>query len=627
MPLELADLVAPLGVAPRDWQSTPPDSAWESRALPVQASEDLTRVLALPRRPVLAGADAEAMTAYVTQKYTLGSRACSCAAILRADGLPARDCITVLRPVQAWALFEIGTCGGLFGPISVGHGKTLLDLLAPLAFRDCRTAALLVPPKLVDQLVLEYRLTAQHFRVPQLVVHRADKIPPFEVPGAPVLHVYPYSKLSRPDSSVFLEDVLKPDVVIADECQHLRDVNTATCSRVMRLFARRPETRLACWTGSMFVSKIEDCAHLAALSLKHRSPLPILREKVEEWSRALAYDPDRRCPPGALLSLCDPGEDIFSGFRRRLVETEGVVSTIEASIDVAQVVLERDAPEIPDVVQDALDMVRDEEKRPDGEELIDQLSVSRCAREIACGFYYKWIYPGHEFPRDEALVDDWFESRQEFNRALRSKLKKREPYLDSDYLCIQAARRAFGDLPPDPKLPSWDCPAWPRWRDTERLVNYDTEAVRLSDFLAQDAAAWGERHRGVIWYEAREFGLMISECSGLPMYVGGNKAARAIVQEDGRRSIVASITSHGTGRNGLQFAFSEQLIAQPPPSPEQLIGRLHRPGQRATQVTSWIYRHTDELRRAYDQAIMKSGFVAGVSGSGQHIQALESESE
>jgi hypothetical protein len=50
---------------------------------------------------------------------------------------------------------------------------------------------------------------------------------------------------------------------------------------------------------------------------------------------------------------------------------------------------------------------------------------------------------------------------------------------------------------------------------------------------------------------------------------------------------------HGTGKN-LQ-AFANQLVLQPPASGqtwEQLLGRMHRPGQNADEVRCDVLQHT-----------------------------------
>jgi hypothetical protein len=96
------------------------------------------------------------------------------------------------------------------------------------------------------------------------------------------------------------------------------------------------------------------------------------------------------------------------------------------------------------------------------------------------------------------------------------------------------------------------------------------------------------------------------------MHGGGPKAGDRLKAETGERSIIASIDSHGRGRNGLQFLFSKQLVAQIPSSArrwEQLLGRLIRRGQRAEEVITWLYLHVPELTESIEQALRKSEYV------------------
>ena len=58
------------------------------------------------------------------------------------------------------------TVGGLLGPIGVGDGKTMLDLLAALAMGSKR-AVLLIPPALKTQLLtVDWDYYGQHWRLP-----------------------------------------------------------------------------------------------------------------------------------------------------------------------------------------------------------------------------------------------------------------------------------------------------------------------------------------------------------------------------------------------------------------------------------------------------------------------------
>lgn len=628
--IDVDDLVAPPNVRPSAAQSRAPECIFNGRKPPVEDSEDLQRVIALPRRAQVEGTRAEALTLMMTERYRV-ERTSQCECRTRFN----RDCITELLPTQAWALHEIGITGGLLGPIGVGHGKTILDLLAPLAVRGCKLAVLLVPPGLVKQLIHDYELVGQHFRMPSLVVHGKDwsNI----IPGSPVLHVYPYSRLSRPESTVFLES-LKPDLIIADEAHKLRHGETATTSRVIRYFQAHPETRFCAWSGSITDASIKDYWHLSLLALRRGSPLPTSRPVVEDWARAVDAV-EWAAPMGALEQLCDDSgeDDVRSAFHRRLVQTKGVVATTSASISTELEILERVPTDVPFAIMSALDSVRETWCRPDGEEFVEQLEVAACLRQIACGFYYRWKFPNGE---PEELIDRWRATRKEWHRELRDTLKKlrasADPtaaeHLDSPKLLKNAAQRYHGDRAPEKGLPAWQSEWWPRWRDVEQLVKPETETVRLDPYLVEDAAAWAHEQRGIVWYDSRAFGVWLAEVARLPMIAGGPTCETGrcgicpdcrLKTERGDRSIILSIKAHGTGRNGLQFLYDDQLIAQPPSSSmawEQLLGRLHRIGQKADIVRARFYRHTEELESYVDAAVRKATYVQGTIGSAQKLR-------
>lgn len=657
MPIDFDDLVAPKGVGPRPGQAYTPHEAWGHKP-PVQMSHDLRRVLGLPRRMLeLDGTErAETIIQLQTERYARPERKkCRCAEI---DPERHRDegCIKTLRLVQSLALREIGICGGLLGPIGVGHGKTLIDLLAPLAFQQVgkELCVLAVPPGLVTQLLNDYRYIGQHFRMPQIVIHghgysnTCNKMDP-EVPlerGAPVVHVVPYSRLSRPEATDWLSTHLKPEALIADEAHKLRSIKTsATAKRVKRYMEDHPEVRFACWSGSITSKKIQDYAHLAAWALRGGSPLPLEEMVVDDWGRA--YNPsDNPADPGRLMELCEPGENFKDGFRRRIIETIGVVTTSAPAVDCELELYERQAPDVPQAIKDALKMVRGELKdqdgpqRPDGEELVDALSQARVAMQVACGFYYKWIFPRCEFPRDQPLVDEWREKRGNWFREVRQKLKHSDEHLDSPRLVQNAAERAWGDRPALRDLPVWKAKHWTAWRDIEKKVYYDQKTVWLDEYLVHDVVKWALEQPaktgrgGVVWYEHGAFGERVSAISKLPMFGGGKDAKIALLGdtklgipgEDGSRSVVCSIKALGTGTNGMQHRWNEALIPVPMSTPdgwEQTLGRLHRIGQRAARVRYGFYRHTEEMQRHVDAALAAALYVEGLHGRQKIVQGFD----
>jgi hypothetical protein len=636
MPLDLTQMVAMPGVAPYKSQVIAPREVWGSRP-PVGRSEELSRILALPRRtPELEGTPrAEAIIDQQSARYTRGLRVCRCADI-DPERHAAEGCITRFRFVQAWALRELAICGGLVGMIGVGHGKTLLDLLAPLAFLHHMQATdpninpesvivvLLVPPKLAGQLVGDYDYLAEHWQMPSMVIQgrpNDDRLRP----GVPKLQVMPYSRLQRLEATDWMRRV-RPHAIVSDECHKLRNRDSATVSRVERFIRDNPGTRAAVWSGSITSNSIKNHAHLADWALQSGSPLPRTKDVVANWSTAI--DPSKNpADPGALLDglidtdFCKPGESLYTGIRRRQCETLGVVTTSTSSADCKLEILEREAPQVPDnlqaLIRKALEFVR-----PDGEELVTALQAVECACTIACGFHYRWIFPHNEFPRDEQIVLTWIERRRMFFQELRQKLKRREEHLDSPELAIRAAQRAYGMRPRDRNLPEWRSQMFLPWAEIKDQVKPEQDSVWLDDFLVDDAAEWAAAHRGIVWFQYSPFGRRLQQKHRLPYYGAGKDAREALLAESGDRSILVSLDAHGTGTNGLQFKFHEQLYANLPGGAdmwEQSLGRLRRAGQRADVVRTWFHMHTRELRRRVRNALRAAYYVEGTTPMQQQI--------
>lgn len=588
---------------------------------PVKGSADLTRVLALPRRAVPDIALSEALIQHMSAKYTRKNIMCRCKSM-------RRKCITTLRRAQAWPLYEIAKAKGLLGQIGVGHGKTLLGLLAPFALDvpAGEVVVMLCPPGNIGEVIDDYKIMSQHFRLPNITVHGRSNFT-VAVPGTPALHVLPYSLLSRPEYTAWMSEV-QPVAIIADEVDKLRNLDTATAARVERHIDANPGTMFCGWTGSLTDSTISDYAHLLKWALGEGSPLPLSGIATQDWGRALNPS-EYPAPGGALMALCAPGETLDQGYHRRFTETLGVVSVMEAAITTPLVITERKAPPMPQVITEAFDRLRGFSERPDGQELVSSLEVGACAQQLACGFYYRWRFPRSSFQCDmsdaerDDLVGRWYKARKEWGKELREFVGPRIEGRDSMKLATDAAKRHWGDLEAEPGAHIWKSEHWPAWRDIEPQVKPETGCpVRLSDFLARDAAEWGLRHRGIIWYGHRELGKWIAELSGLSLHEGGPKARELILAETGERSIIASIKSHGRGRNGLQFMFSDQLIASPPSSAtwwEQLLGRLHRTGQESGQIKAQYYAHTQELANAVRQALTRAQYVYGHMGASQKI--------
>lgn len=594
--------------------------------LPVEDSEDLRRILVIPRRKPLdlESEEAQEVADYVTSLYRRDNPNCQCSALAEIDGTK-RGCMDRLRPVQAQMLLELSAAGGLLGAIGVGHGKTLPGILAVYAL-GVQSAVILVPPQVLPQLFSDYAYVSQHFRVPSIVEMRAPgrsgSIRKVLQPGEPTLYVIAYSTLSLPASSILLEQI-NPDAMILDEADRVMNLQSATTIRLLRYLNARMQAdkpvKVAAWTGSLTKESILDYQHLALYALGENSPLPLDLVQAASWADALLAD-GVPAPPGALRALCVNGfQDVAEGYRLRLSETLGVVITREASAPTKITILERNPGALPHDLQRLLLDVRNRKVRPDGEELTDPREVAAVAANVSCGFHYYWHYPRNE---PIPLRDRWFAARQAWNCEVREKIERREPHLDSPALCYRAAERYYAGLKGTDKKPVWGSATWQAWSEVRDQVKPVSRARRLDDYLVQDAAKWARENVGIVWYDSTEFGLWLSEVSGLSLHTGGKNAGERITAERGNRAIIASLHAHGRGRDSLQYKFASQLIAEPPASAttwEQLLGRLHRPGQKL-DVHAYVYTHTRELRRAVDKALARGQYVNATLGIPQKLR-------
>ncbi len=586
------------GAPPASTPALAPSRFPQSDLPPVGWSSDLGRVIELPRRDLTTAYTQVDVDALENRLRKTGP--CVCVQLGRA-------CPLHFRPMQARALLELPRAEGGIVAAGVGHGKTLVDVETPMVMPGCRTAVLFVPASLRAQLIdLDIPYYGAHWHLP----HIAGTSWRFG-DDRPTLHILTYSQISRPEFADTLRRI-NPDLIICDEAHNFKALTSARTIRFLRYLDEFPATRLVVLSGTVASRSVRDFAHLAERALKKASPLPLNRNTVNEWASAL--DVGEAAEPGMLLKLCKDGENAREGFRRRRNDTLGVIWTDEASTDAGLVIRAVSPGKIPDELLTHLKNAR-KGTRPDGEILVEAVQVAACARQLACGFFHKWIYPRNE-PAELRL--EWFARRQEFNRELREKLKYPREGEDSPGLLVDAAIRATQGY--EGPLPVWDAYTWPAWAEIMNEVQPQTESVWVDDFVAKSAAEWAKKAPGIVWVEFPVLGREIAKVAGLPWYGRGPVARDAIVREDGSRSIIASIDAHSDGRN-LQM-FSRNLLVTPMSDgaqTEQLSGRSHRAGQKAEEVSLEIYQHTAEYRTAFAKAREYARFIFETDGAPQRL--------
>ncbi|WP_228556631.1 helicase [Myxococcus sp. AB025B] len=453
------------------------------------------------------------------------------------------------------------------------------------------------PTILLPQFQVEWRYYGANWRLPNLAGGRWFRV------GLPVLHVVTYNQLSSQEATNLLERI-RPDLVILNEAHNIKAPKSTRTGRFLRYFEEHPRTRLVALSGNFASKSIKEYAHLSRLALGEGSPLPLAHHVVEEWGTAL--DPGKVvAPPGALERLCEPGEHVREGFQRHRNATRGVVATEESALDKPLIIRERKLGPVPAQLLALIELAHAGE-RPDGEQFQEQFQAVACTRQLSAGFYHRWRYPRGEPPE---LIEKWFARRKAWNKEVWEELKGvRREHLDSPGLLTKAAIRAHMSPPYEGDKPVWHASTWQAWAEIHAAVQPEPQAVWVSDFLVRDAVEWARSQAGIVWVEYPELGERIAKAAGVPFYGGGKTASEAILRETGKRSVVASIKAHATGKNLQQFF--RNLVVTPPSDGatwEQLLARTHRPGQQTPRDNVLVYLHTQPhvaaLTTAIDRAV------------------------
>lgn len=553
-----------------------------------------------------------------------------------------------LKPVQSLSLYWARQIGGLLAPLAVGAGKTLLTLLLPIAM-GARRPVLFIPPSMQIPIRREIEKLSKHWRLP--LTKTATSEP---------LMIVPYSQLSVASSTSLLEQ-LRPDLIIADECQNLRFSSASRVKRVNRWMDAYPETRFVALSGTLTSKELRDYAHLAAWALRQQSPLPLHADELIAWGNCIDSDGTARPQDWSSFEQFHPTLDqdadqellvlqeefrqqselareaaaagksfevprtpTYLSAKRKVARraflsrfhiTPGVVATTESSVACSLYLRERKI-DVPTEVFAAINDLHTTWCRPDGEELVTGLDKWRCAMQLAQGFFYRWVWP-NGIPDQE-----WLSARAAWHRTVRQTLQLNLAGLDSPLLVTRAVMDSRLDqfVEMSPMVPARALiSTWNTWDSVRHRPKPPVDTVWLSDFLLRDVVQWHLEHpKGIIWYDdravERALRVLAPAIPTLEVYGAGEDPP-----EDGR-GMACSINAHGTGRN-LQ-ANSEALIVSFPGSGktnEQLLGRLHRQGQEADEVLFDYYAPTTDAREAIRKATRDATYIQETQGSPQKL--------
>lgn len=493
------------------------------------------------------------------------------------------------------------------------------------------------------------------------------------------LYVLPHSMFSVKDTSEILKWV-SADLFIIDEAHAFKNASAARTRRLMAHFTER-DPMLVALSGTLTKKSVRDYRHLMAQALKEGSPLPTSASMASEWAMVIDSEADpsehqagalkpliswhRRCFPYAPIELDIAG--FRQAFQKRLVTTTGVVATGDneigttLTIEISPVPDYKQAPNWS-ALQELLDRLEDEWVTPNGDEIDYQVHLFKWRYELnSMGGYNQLTWPtAAEVAKrrriDESEAAEQLERAQEhhaalqhYHKDLRDFLKESmfpeldTPFLVGSHFAQYRAAEIKGEegrlIPP---LDLYE--KWLHAKELEEIaggshkVERDSSYVRVCPFKVDHVVRTAQETRKrldkdgdkggiLIFVYHTEFGEWLVEAletAGVKDVMhcpaGGANDAKIIDPANAHKTIVASISGHGTGKN-LQ-AFGAILFAQWPRQAdvaEQALGRFHRNGQERDEVFAISFETTEFDQGNFAACVNDALYVVQSTGVQQKI--------
>jgi hypothetical protein len=488
-----------------------------------------------------------------------------------------------LRQAQAAFLYECGVLGGGLAAIRTGGGKTLSSGLLAYVL-NAERPLLFVPAKLKKKTRIELADLQKHWKIDMRK-----------------LWIESYEKLGLPQHEQMLVS-RNPDLIICDEAQALKHVDTSARARRMARFMRYfPQCKFAAMSATL--GDVEEFAHLLLWALRDGAPVPKEPEEIQAWAKILTSKPkafDFGDPPDPAELVPHLGPEAIdypqAAFRQRLVSTPGVIVSVDKYEGAGLIVKPKYVDPSPEV-EAAFTDLRQLEVMPDGFPLDGSpFEQWHAARQLALGYYYM---------HDPRPPEPWRDIRRQYGKFVRTILEYSEKY-DTEKMvrdALEAGAMISPNYEPSPHLrpdiatkneANVDVSgltifeAWQKIEPTYRPKRYP---VWLSEHVVDVAEAWGKAsHGGIIWVDSVAFATKLSERTGWGYFRNfGYDQRKRFIESDRVRSsevVIASLEANKEGRN-LQHKWYRNLFADPPnkgDDHEQAISRTHRDGQPKTNV-------------------------------------------
>ena len=355
-------------------------------------------------------------------------------------------------------------------------------------------------------------------------------------------------------------------------------------------------------SGTLTSKSPMDYYKLMKWTLSEYNPLPNVAHVAEEWAEILGADNTSLTFPEirTMRPLTQWANDhegiptlrvVRNAYRKRLYSCPGFVSSsgdlIGTSLRIENLEARTEGKDF-DALMLSMKEVEDDWVTPSGDYLACALDKQRVLRELSTGFYHRLYWPDH--PLSPKAKECWEAKQLYMNQLAKWYASWRIPRkgLDTPLAAgLDMSQNGGKNVPPEVYR------LWCEWKnlDNPKFPERLSEPIRLCSYKIEKAVHWTrDKPGGILWHHNTAVGDWLEEAlraEGVPTL--RKKAGSTWLKDDGSEEFfcVASIKAHGVGKNLPHH--TNQLIVQWPPPPmgrrtEQLLGRVHRKGQKAEGI-------------------------------------------
>ena len=503
-----------------------------------------------------------------------------------------------LRPIQNEMLWQASLAKGMLGLVGVGEGKTLASFLMPRVLKASRPL-LLIPASMRSQAQADWGTYGEHFHLP------------------PHMEMRSYEEISTQPG---LLKQLQPDLIVADEVHKLKNPTSTRTRRLTKHFSwcarnGEPLPMFVGLSGSITSTSIKDFWHLSLWALKENTPLPMKWNYMNSWAACLdkGKSSDRKDLSMIAPLLVKFGTvDVREAFKKNLLTTQGVVIS-HKSPPPCELHMFGFSAKVSKAVRKHIDDLNETWQTPQGEELDSALALVRLRRQMICGFYYYWDWPGE-------VDHEWMEARSAWAKACRTFCSRAPEGLDTPAL-LERALVMFLKKEIEAKFPRELVLTFIEWAKEKHKPLPPVGVKWFSDYFLANIINWVQQQKEppLVWYEHTALAQALHQLTGWPIYGTGKESDRALTQVKEPHVALISIRAHSQGKN-LQ-AWGNHFIAHPLSDGarwEQLLGRSHRTGQKRKVVTVTVPNFS-EFSVALDSARESAKYIEDSTGLKQRL--------